>query len=52
MGPRLVCDTYDDIRGRCDTAPVRQAGSEPGYDRGAIVPGVAVTGLLQLLARR
>ncbi|MFC9131929.1 hypothetical protein ACFT4A_34540 [Streptomyces sp. NPDC057099] len=38
MGPRLVFDTYDDIRGRCDTAPVRQTGSEPGYDHGAIVP--------------
>ncbi|MFD7223642.1 hypothetical protein ACFV9P_21900 [Streptomyces sp. NPDC059892] len=39
MGPRLVFDTYDDIRGRCDTAPVRQTGSEPGHDQGAIVPG-------------
>ncbi|MFF7098117.1 hypothetical protein ACFY9A_37895 [Streptomyces rubradiris] len=39
MGPRLVFDTYDDIRDRCDTAPVRQTGSEPGYDHGAIVPG-------------
>ncbi|MDT0267340.1 hypothetical protein RM844_13700 [Streptomyces sp. DSM 44915] len=38
MGPRLVFDTYDDIRGRCDTAPVRQPGSKPGYDHGAIVP--------------
>ncbi|WP_327378814.1 hypothetical protein OG393_33420 (plasmid) [Streptomyces sp. NBC_01216] len=38
MGPRLVFDTFDDIRGRCDTAPARQAGSELGYDHGAIVP--------------
>lgn len=38
MGPRLVFDTFDDIRGRCEIAPVRQADSEPGYDDGALVP--------------
>ncbi|MFJ2670433.1 hypothetical protein [Streptomyces sp. NPDC087525] len=39
MGPRLVFDTFDDIRGRCDITPVRLLGSEPGYDDDAIVPG-------------
>lgn len=39
MGPRLVFDTFDDIRGRCDLAPVRLASSESGYDDGALVPG-------------
>ncbi|MFD7861343.1 hypothetical protein [Streptomyces sp. NPDC059783] len=39
MGPRLVFDTFDDIRDRCDTAPVRRSGSEPGHDHGAVVPG-------------
>lgn len=38
MGPRLLFHTFDDIRDRCDTAPVRQTASEPGYDDGAIVP--------------
>ncbi|MFI1189321.1 hypothetical protein [Streptomyces californicus] len=38
MGPRLVFTTFDDIRGRCETAPVRLADSEPGYDDGALVP--------------
>ncbi|MEV6418118.1 hypothetical protein [Streptomyces sp. NPDC051662] len=39
MGPRLVFDTFDDIRGRCDIAPARLPGGDPGYDDGAIVPG-------------
>lgn len=39
MGPRLVFGTFDDIRGRCDVAPVRLTSSEPGYDDGALVPG-------------
>lgn len=38
MGPQLAFDTFDDIRGRCAIAPVRQTGSEPGYDDAAIVP--------------
>lgn len=38
MGPRLLLDTFDAIRGRCDIAPVRLTGSEPGYDGGAVVP--------------
>ncbi|MEU3092477.1 hypothetical protein ACWCQ0_38705 [Streptomyces massasporeus] len=39
MGPRLVFDTFDDIRDRCEIAPVRQTDNEPGYDDGAIIPG-------------
>ncbi|MFD7137011.1 hypothetical protein [Streptomyces sp. NPDC059894] len=39
MGPRLVFGTFDDIRDRCEIAPVRQTDNEPGYDDGAIVPG-------------
>ncbi|MFJ2744824.1 hypothetical protein ACIO3O_34785 [Streptomyces sp. NPDC087440] len=39
MGPRLVFDSYDDLRDRCDTATVRQTSSEPGHDQGAVVPG-------------
>ncbi|KPC88310.1 hypothetical protein G3260_000069 [Streptomyces albus] len=39
MGPRLVFDTFDDIRDRCEIAPVRQTGNEPGHDDRAIVPG-------------
>lgn len=39
MGPRLVFDTFDDIRGRCAVAPVRLTRGEPGYDDGALVPG-------------
>ncbi|MFJ8752114.1 hypothetical protein ACIREO_22700 [Streptomyces sp. NPDC102441] len=39
MGPRLVFNTFDDIRGRCDTAPVRQVdGGETGYDNSALIP--------------
>jgi hypothetical protein len=38
MSLRLVFDTFDDIRGRCDIAPIRLAGGEPGYDDGALVP--------------
>ncbi|MEU9189888.1 hypothetical protein AB0D14_36215 [Streptomyces sp. NPDC048484] len=38
MGPRLVFNTFDDIRGRCDIAPIRRADSEPGYDDGALIP--------------
>ncbi|WP_037906459.1 hypothetical protein [Actinacidiphila yeochonensis] len=38
MGPRLTFDTFDDIRGRCDVAPVRLTVKEPGYDDGALVP--------------
>ncbi|AKG41413.1 pentapeptide repeats family protein [Streptomyces xiamenensis] len=38
MGPQPLFHTFDDIRDRCDTAPVRQAASKPGYDDGAIAP--------------
>ncbi|MEH0490469.1 MULTISPECIES: hypothetical protein [Streptomyces] len=38
MGPQLVFHSFDDLRGRCDTAPVRQTTSESDYDDGAIVP--------------
>jgi hypothetical protein len=39
VGPRLLCEDLDDIRGRCDTAPVRLTRGEPGYEVGALVPG-------------
>lgn len=39
MGPRLVFDTFDDIRNRCAVAPVRLTHNEPAYDNGAVVPG-------------
>lgn len=39
MGPRLLFDDLDDIRGRCDIAPVRLTRGEPGYDDSALVPG-------------
>ncbi|MFF7192364.1 hypothetical protein ACFZAM_01390 [Streptomyces sp. NPDC008079] len=38
MGPRLAFDTFDDIRGRCDIAPVRHTRDVPGYDDGALLP--------------
>jgi len=52
MGPRIAFDTYDDIRGRCDTAPVRQTAGEPGYDDGAVVPGDYWTPLTEVDAER
>ncbi len=39
MGPRLAFGTFDDIRGRCDIAPVRLTRSQPGYDDDALLPG-------------
>ncbi|MEV6946004.1 hypothetical protein AB0N07_29255 [Streptomyces sp. NPDC051172] len=38
MGPQLLFHSFDDLRGRCDIASVRQTASESGYDDGAIVP--------------
>ncbi|GGZ92828.1 hypothetical protein [Streptomyces bluensis] len=39
MGPRLLFEAFDDIRGRCDIASVRLTRNESGYDDGALVPG-------------
>lgn len=38
MGPRLVFNTFDDIRDRCAVAPVRQVDGNPGYDDGSLIP--------------
>lgn len=38
MGPRLIFEAFDDLRGRCDIAAVRPARSMPIYEDGALVP--------------
>ncbi|WP_340375953.1 hypothetical protein U5640_12800 [Streptomyces sp. SS7] len=50
MGPQLLFHSFDDLRGRCDIASVRQTASESGYDDGATVPD-DLAGRLEAAAR-